>query len=123
MSVNSSIFYYDFSEIYRNFKRFSVMDIVDEFSFEKVHRDNIMKLLFCIMEHYDFSSYLKKYNEYRHIDQANFANHRMTYVSNSDLHELVGQYVRIDKDDCRDKLSYTCYLLDGILFNMRNWRS
>lgn len=123
MGINDSIYYYNFSEIYRNFKRFSVMDIVDESSFEKANRDNIIKLLSCIDEKYDFSRFLKKYNEYRLRDfGSTFSRDRVTYVSNSNLDKRVGRYDKNDKYSGNDKLSYTCYLLDGILFNMRNWK-
>lgn len=122
MGINKSMFYYDFSKVYDNFKMFIEDKLVDELSFEKINSANIIKLLNTIDEHYDFNIYLKKYNEYRRIDDTNFIGIRKTYVSNSGLDRLVGKYVNNKKYRGKGKLEYTCYLLDGILSNVHSWR-
>lgn len=123
MGINDFIYYYDFAKIYRWFKRTCRDEIVPEDSFEKTYQDDIVSLLLCIVEHTDFSKFLKEYNRYRLRYLATGKDRCYDYVLKSGLVELVGEYVnKNNKHYLRNKVCYTCYLLDGILFNMRNWK-
>ena len=122
MGINDSIYYYDFAKIYRNFNRVCKEGLVNTYSFERLNKDNIVKLLLCIVEHYDFGRFLRKYNMYRLRDQITGKHRRVDYILDMGLVSCVGEYYETVNYDSKKKLDYTCFLLDGVLNNMRNWK-
>lgn len=129
MGVNDFQYYYDFAKIYRNFKRFVRDELVDDTYFEKKYYKDIMDLLFCIMKHYDFTEFLKEYNKCRLKDIRYNKKSRYDYVMDRFLVEFIGGYFNGNSEDFinnknydNHKVGFSCYLLDGILCNMWNWK-